>query len=399
MLLHFRKIIFILFIGLQANIVSALGLDPKSILYMLLMLVILYFIISPHHPRYLIVFFVSLALLFWQRHINGNVEGSIQLSAILAFPALFTILLPNKAEKKNDYSFYKLVLKSLVLLFFVEFIFSYIEFFLHISILSYTNDTYDSQGPMSRATSLFGASLSNSLIISGLLFFILNSNLKNKYKFFIWSAGFLSLMCFQGRIAMIVSFTYLFLYLFSHMKKDVRKNFTSFILGISILCIIIIAFYMGLGDRLLNMGVFDESSSSVRSRMFEHLIDNYKLKDLLWGMSMDNLLFLMMEMQVLVIECFFVIHLLFFGLVFLIVFYTQYVLLIKKMLCEYELFFKIIAIPAYILIAFTNNSFASGSTSLTMLLLFIRFFSPSVFNKVVPSKYLVTAPSQTIVNN
>lgn len=96
----------------------------------------------------------------------------------------------------------------------------------------------------------------------------------------------------------------------------------------------------------------------------------------------------MLSMHVLIIECFFVIHLLLFGLVFVILFYSQYVLIIKKLLREYGLFFKSVAVTAFFLLAFTNNSFAADYVSLTFFLIFAKIFTPSIFCKIVPSKYL-----------
>ena len=394
----FRKVIVVLFIFLQANVISKLGLSYYNVMYFLFALVLLNFLLSKKKSYNTIFFLVSLVLLIFIRKFSGMTSGSFQLSTILCFPAFFISILPESIESGADRSFYKLVLKSLVVLFVLEFAISYVEFVLHISVLGYTNDTYGVHlGPKSRATALLGASLSNSLIVCGLLFFILNSNLKDKYKYCIWSFGFLSLMCFQGRVAMVVSFLYLILYFVSHLKNNARRNVTLIVILCGIVGIIAIAFYAGIGERLLNIGMLDDSSSAVRTKMFEYLLDNYTLKDFLWGMSMNDMQFLMAKMHVLVIECFFVIHLLFFGLVFLIVFYLQYVVLMRKMLRGYNAFFKFIAVPAFIVVAFTNNSFASDYVSLSMFLLYIKIFSPSIFDKIVPGKYLVGGADRSSV--
>jgi hypothetical protein len=314
---------------------------------------------------------------------------SIQTSIILAFPALFILLFPDDANNPKNLSFYKFLVNCVVVYVCLEFLFSYVEFVGHFSILGYTNSTYGiGSGSMSRATALSGAPLSNALIVSGFLFFVLCSNLKDKFKYPIWIAGFLSLMCFQGRIAMISSLLYLCVHSFVHLKQNKSKSLNIFFFIGMVFVVVSLAFFFGLGERLVNLGIFDESSSGVRSKMFEFIWENYGLKNFLQGMSMMELTNVMLSMHVLIIECFFVIHLLLFGLVFVILFYSQYVLIIKKLLREYGLFFKSVAVTAFFLLAFTNNSFAADYVSLTFFLIFAKIFTPSIFCKIVPSKYL-----------
>lgn len=390
MLLSVRKLTVFFFFALQANIASALGLSFYSVMYFLLILVFVSFLLSKSKSKYFIFFVVSLIVMLLFRLFNNILAESIQSSFIMCFPALFILTFPKRIDDANDFYFYRFLAKCVIVYICLEFSFSYIEFFGKFSILGYTNDTYGVQtGPLTRATALSGASLSNALIISGLLFVVLNSNLKDKYKYSIWSLGFLSLMCFQGRIAMIISFAYLFVYLIYSMKKNGRKILTLLFFTALVMSIVVVALSMGLGQRLFEIGVFDGSSSGVRTKMFSYIGENLKLKGLLWGMSMLDLRNLMTEMQVLVIECFAIIHLLLFGLVFLLLFYIQYALLIKRLLVNYRKFFKWTAVPLFFVLAFINNSFASDFASLSLFLVFLKLFSPPIFCKVIPQKYLL----------
>lgn len=384
-----RKELVLLFFLLQANISSAIGLTHYNVMYLLTFLVLLCFAFSAKKKRQFYFVSFSLVALFLYRYSLNILSESIQTSIILAFPALFILVFPDDANNPRNLTFYKFLGKCVVVYVCLEFLFSYVEFVGHFSILGYTNSTYGiGSGPMTRATALSGSYLSNALIVSGFLFFVLCSNLKDKFKYPIWIAGFLSLMCFQGRIAMIVSLLYLCVYLFVHLKKN-KSKFLNILFFIGMVFVVVsLAFFFGLGERLVNLGIFDENSSGVRSKMFEYILENYKLKDFIQGMSMKELTYVMLSMKVLIIECFFVIHLLLLGVFFVVLFYSQYVLIIKNLLCEYGFFFKTVAVSAFFLIAFINNSLASDYVPLSFFLLFAKIFSPSIFCKIVPSKYL-----------
>ena len=219
-----RKELVLLFFLLQANISSAIGLTHYNVMYLLTFLVLLCFAFSAKKKRQFYFVSFSLVALFLYRYSLNILSESIQTSIILAFPALFILVFPDDANNPRNLTFYKFLGKCVVVYVCLEFLFSYVEFVGHFSILGYTNSTYGiGSGPMTRATALSGSYLSNALIVSGFLFFVLCSNLKDKFKYPIWIAGFLSLMCFQGRIAMIVSLLYLCVYLFVHLKKNKSK--------------------------------------------------------------------------------------------------------------------------------------------------------------------------------
>ena len=373
-----RKELVLLFFLLQANISSAIGLTHYNVMYLLTFLVLLCFAFSAKKKRQFYFVSFSLVALFLYRYSLNILSESIQTSIILAFPALFILVFPDDANNPRNLTFYKFLGKCVVVYVCLEFLFSYVEFVGHFSILGYTNSTYGiGSGPMTRATALSGSYLSNALIVSGFLFFVLCSNLKDKFKYPIWIAGFLSLMCFQGRIAMIVSLLYLCVYLFVHLKKN-KSKFLNILFFIGMVFVVVsLAFFFGLGERLVNLGIFDENSSGVRSKMFEYILENYKLKDFIQGMSMKELTYVMLSMKVLIIECFFVIHLLLLGVFFVVLFYSQYVLIIKNLLCEYGFFFKTVAVSAFFLIAFINNSLASDYVPLSFFLFLSQVLSAS----------------------
>ncbi|WP_297702037.1 hypothetical protein [uncultured Fibrobacter sp.] len=308
----------------------------------------------------------------------------------MALPMMVAFTIPDESLFYNNKKYFQIMYFCVTGFFFLTVSFAIIEYLGHFHILNYQNTTYEDGlagfRVVNRSVALAGASLTSALIVSGMLAFILNSDLKLKVKIFLWTLGFLSLLCFQGRMSIVVSLAYLFYYVFTHMKKSMSKNIIAVLLLVIVCIFALFAFYLGFGSRLIHISA-DDSSIDVRSRMYEYLLDS-NWRNFVWGMSMQNLQNVMLEMRVLIIESFFIIHILLFGLLFTFVAYFLYGKLLCKFFKEYPTRVKIEIISLYVLLASISNSFASGFTSLTFLFICSRFFSPSVFCNIVPKKYL-----------
>lgn len=370
------------------NITSTLRLPSDFVMYVFLFLSLAsLFLKKKKNPLFKWFLIYTIALVAF-RYCNGILSGSFQSIVIMTLPAYVAMTMPEYSYGSGCRKYYKFLLYGVTAFFFIEVIFSLIEFWGHFHILHYVNTTYGTGfSKQFRSVALAGACLTNALIMCGLMTFILNSPLKSKIKYILWSLGFLSLLCFQGRISIIVSIAYLVYYILTHFKNDAKKNIMSF-MSLIIICIFIFsAFFMGFGDRLIHMSIFDESSAGVRSRMLGYML-NLNPDRFVYGVSKMDVDDMMLEMNVLVIECFAVIHVLLFGLIFTIAGYFLYALLMKSFFKEYSFRSKLEIITIYMVVAFISNSFASAFVAMTYFFLFAKFFSTSCFCSVVPQKYL-----------
>lgn len=385
-----EKVLYILFFILQPNIASTLGLKDKTVLYILFLLSLFVLLVKKNKPKISVAFGIFLLIMMVYRYKAGILSESVQSAMIMILPAMMVFPILNEDcfdEKKRK------VFQSLIVCFgiyyFAEVIFSIIEFIGHFSILHYQNDTYGmSETVRNRATALSGASLTNALVMSGIMMFILNSPLKQNIKYPLWLGGFISLLCFQGRIAILGSTLYFGYHLITSINGNAKRNI--FLASMVLICMGVIALcvYLGFGDRFFTHSVLErDGSTDVRLRMYM-FVSSLDVKDYLFGISMSELRFLMVKMQVLIIECFAIIHLLLFGIVFTVVCYALYGRLFAIAFKNYALKVKISIIVGYLLLALINNSFASGFVGLTFFLISAKVFSPPVFNIVVPKKYL-----------
>jgi hypothetical protein len=147
-----------------------------------------------------------------------------------------------------------------------------------------------------RSTSLLGNPLTNAMVVTTILTFIISSSLNIKYKIYYFFLGFLALFCFNARGAIIVTGLVIFPYLLYQLKLQIKSKrklyiYFSFIIGI----LSILFFYLyttSLGGRLFNnQEVLIDGSALTRIEVFKF----YKYLDfrnLLLGSS-DNYLFLM----------------------------------------------------------------------------------------------------------
>lgn len=384
-----KYIVLLAFFFLLPNIASTLHVK-QYVLYFMFVLSLVALLQKKQKDSLLKTFCVFYIILFAVRFFTGMLSGSVQSIIIMAMPMMIAFTIPEESLFYNNKKYFQIMYYCVTGFFFLTVSFAIIEYLGHFHILNYQNTTYEDGlagfRVVNRSVALAGASLTSALIVSGMLAFILNSDLKLKVKIFLWTLGFLSLLCFQGRMSIVVSLAYLFYFVFTHMKKNMGKNIIAVILLVMVCALVFSAFYLGFGSRLIHTSA-DDSSIDVRSRMYEYLF-NSDWRNFMWGMSMRKLQNIMLEMRVLIIESFFIIHILLFGLLFTFVAYFLYGKLLSKFFKEYSARVKIEIISLYVFLASISNSFASGFTSLTFLFICSRFFSPSIFCNIVPKKYL-----------
>jgi hypothetical protein len=144
---------------------------------------------------------------------------------------------------------------------------------------------------------------------------------------------------------------------------------------------------MGLGGRLLEMGLFDDNSAQVRVDTFS-IFDYYSLSDFLFGSSIPYSM-LLYRMDLWATENFWIDFLIQYGLVFIVLLILFMFFLLKKLYTGYAWTQFLFTFFPFILIASTNNSLSADWHPLFFFLLSVVIFNPDTFNKLVPSKYLI----------
>lgn len=207
-----------------------------------------------------------------------------------------------------------------------------------------------------RSYSLIGHPLQNALCVSIMMSFILFSDLK--YKLELFFLGMVAILCFNTRSTMVfwgvASIIYMFYLIFTHNKQ--YKKFAWYVIFAGIVLTYLMIRY-DFGSRLLEMGLYDESSASVRIRIFE-IFNFYSLSDFILGMpsyQIEKILY-RAGIDELIIENYWLMFILRFGIIFTIALFICMLSFLMKMLEDRPSFEKWFIILSFLLISSTNNS-------------------------------------------
>lgn len=207
-----------------------------------------------------------------------------------------------------------------------------------------------------RSYSLIGHPLQNALCVSIMMSFILFSNLK--YKLELFFLGMVAILCFNTRSTMafwgLASIIYWFYLVLTNNKQ--YKKFTWYMLIVGIVLAYLMIRY-DFGNRLLEMGLYDESSASVRIRIFD-IFNYYSLNDFVLGMpsyQIERILF-RSGIDELIIENYWLMFILRFGILFTILLFVCMLLFLMKLTVNRPPFEKWFIILTFLLISSTNNS-------------------------------------------
>lgn len=217
-----------------------------------------------------------------------------------------------------------------------------------------------------RSTALQNHPLSNALVTSIIMSFILVSNFKPLIKFSLWFLGFVAILCFNTRSSIFGWLAFISIYLIFTIFLSRKESINTKIALVSLSSVLAMVgtallFNYGFGDRLLNMGLYDDDSASVRTQIWS-VFDNHSVFDFLGGMSEGATMILANNAGVEIIENFWLIYLFRFGLIFTAIITLLYYLLIKRELITFGLFQKLFVVGVFLLISSTNNSLASQAS-------------------------------------
>lgn len=243
-----------------------------------------------------------------------------------------------------------------------------------------------------RSCSLLGHPLYNALVVSILMSFILISNFRTKIKFILWGIGFTSILCFNTRSSIVGNALLMGVFIFhsiffnTTISYVMKKRIITYSIAASLLGTFLL-FSVGLGGRLLEMGLFDEGSAQVRVDTWS-IFKYITIKDVLSGMDYHDMNLIMYKAGLYTTENYWIDQLFSFGLILMVPYVILYFLLCKNNYKGYSLFHALFSTSTFLLISSTNNSLSADFLALFIFLLCIIIFHPKNFIRIVPLKYI-----------
>jgi len=285
----YTAILFYLYITTTVSAVIGIN-QVGTVSNLLIFIIFLYYFFTHPKINYLAKYkqetlLIVLAIfIMWLRLIRGDSESIKATIFFIVTPAITSILLENqdKIVKKNIF--------YIILFFFTTecFLAIYEKVFL-VNIFPYGIDFSDNINKIKllnegfRSTAFLGHPLQNALCISIIMGFILISQLKIPYKISFIFMGYIALLCFNARGAILIWTALIVIFVHQIFLSKQRKIFTHPI----VLILFCTSFYIGydliinqgFGDRLFNSDELIDGSAQVRlevSNAFSYMnIDDF----------------------------------------------------------------------------------------------------------------------------
>lgn len=235
-----------------------------------------------------------------------------------------------------------------------------------------------------RSWSLCGHPLSNALLISIAMSFILLSDIERKFELFF--LGMVSLLCFNTRSSMMFWAVAIIMYYFYLLKShnNISQKYFRY-LFFALVAVTILMLYFGFGDRIIKMGAYDESSASVRVNIF-NIFDYYSLSYFKFGYTSEDIEVIQYTSGIhgMIIENYWLLFLLRFGYIFTTILFYFIISFLWKSLKGRSLFDKFFITAAFLLISSTNNSLSQPNNGFLMFFVLCSF---AFDNNSYDSKY------------
>lgn len=233
-------------------------------------------------------------------------------------------------------------------------------------------------GGLFRSTALLGHPLNNALITFIFIVFILSTNLSIPRKSTYLLILLLALTCFGARGSLYVSILavgILYVYpVFFSSRPYFQKVSKLAVVGILVLAAIGMSYlilFTPFGERLVDASFFDEGSAGARVEALD-LVNLNEPARYLWAKPQEEIDYLMHVFDIFIIENFFIVWILKFGLIFTVILSaTLFLFLFLNSLLNSKIY-SLIILALFILTASTNNSLATSTTAIS---LFIIIFS------------------------
>lgn len=392
-LLYKLLLIFIFFFS--KNIIVEAGVNYRitdATILILSFLCLFYYknSMGRRHKELYIIIVTFIAYSFYKMYSDPS-EGTKVLGLALMLPVVtFGGLIYYDSSTQRSISFWKDMLWILWGFYLVECNLAILErviqynFFnwqLPDDIQYYSLDIEDSSF---RSFALLGHPLLNALIVSTIMSFILISKLRLKLKFLLWGIGYIAIFSFNTRSSMVGNALILVVYilheiLYSKQYTRKQKNGMLMFLVFSIIIGFVMVFVYGVGGRLREMGLFDDSSAQTRIDVWS-IFDVMPIREFLLGFDFDQVERIMVGAGIKVTENFWINYILRYGSIFLFIYIMLYYKLTKVLYQGYSRFHILITFSTFILIASTNNSLSNSWQPIFIYLVCIVLFNPQ--NKI-----------------
>ena len=235
-----------------------------------------------------------------------------------------------------------------------------------------------------RSWALCGHPLSNALLISIAMSFIILSDMKRKLELFF--LGMVALLCFNTRSSMMywaaAAVLYYFYLVKSHDKLSKKYFYYLMFAGVAVTVLMV---YFGFGNRIITMGAYDESSAAVRVAIFD-IFNYYPLSDFQFGYPAKDIQMIQYRSGIygMIIENYWLLFLLRFGYIFTSILSVLMLTFMWKNLKGRKLFDIFYILAAFLMVSSTNNSLSTPNNG---ILLFFVLCAFAFSNKTLPSKY------------
>lgn len=242
-----------------------------------------------------------------------------------------------------------------------------------------------------RSTALLGHPLANALIVSTIMSFFLVSPLNSKYKYLLWFLGFVAILCFNARAAIIGNVVVFLVYLiytlrFNDKISSQEKNRAFWcVLLLAVLGIYLMANGY-VGGRLLESGVNDESSQ-VRIDIW-NVFMKYDLSSFMFGVSSHDLDMILNSLALYATENYWLDWVFRLGICFLVPYVLLYAAVIRNEYVGYSKINLFITLITFLGISSTNNSLSSSILPTFVFLFCVRIFNKETITYLIPIKYL-----------
>ena len=323
-----------------------------------------------------VVFIVM--LLYFLPSTEGKYQSVMVLSGGLIYALIYNIRGKNFDNNLAESR------KWIIIIFLIECGLSIAERILRYNFLSWNEEdaammsNFEDEAGF-RSFGLWGHPLQNALITSTIMGFILMyDGYKPKTKYTLWAIGYAAILCFNTRSSMVGNILFLALYQVIQASKarsfsTKAKTIVFGLFGVAFLEFLITQ--TSLGGRLMEMGLYDESSAAVRMNTWS-IFDYYNLSDFLYPGEVDRDIVLM-STGLYATENFWIDWLLKYGLIIEVV----YIALIAYNIYNYGKGYKkedvIFVNLVFWLIASTNNSLTANPIPLFIFLSALIIFHPT----------------------
>lgn len=237
-----------------------------------------------------------------------------------------------------------------------------------------------------RASALLGHPLNNALITATIMAFIFLSN--NSKKYLLLLLGLISLICFGTRGALygFGSLTFIFIFyqiLFYYktsaqsLNRNNSQNYRKHLITFLIFAIISTSFiivYTKLGERLMSVSYFDESSAAARLDVLS-ILDMYSFSDFIFGVNQKKLEMSLWSIQISIIENFWIQWLFKFGAISFVILVISLLKGLMSSVKYYKNMEKLYLLVMFFIVASTNNSLATSTTALSIFMICSFIFS------------------------